>query len=236
MIDYTNIEQHISLSMQTGFDISCAIKNHDLTYLWANQNYLSLLGITENNLIEKSDKDLPIDDIASNSDHYQAMDKAVIQQQRPQQYMNVIKYSDGDLHLHLSLKTPYFDNKNTLRGVLGIGFPIYSKEMLNQLNTILLTKAHNDRAISGVYTVTSTVNYLLTPREQECLFWLLRGLTAKDIGEKLEISFRTVEIHISNIKNKYSCDSKSALIAYAYEQQLHRMIPQSLLSSISSKN
>jgi len=46
------------------------------------------------------------------------------------------------------------------------------------------------------------LNSVLTHREAECLRWAGDGLTDMDIGERLGISFRTVNNHIENAKRK----------------------------------
>lgn len=53
---------------------------------------------------------------------------------------------------------------------------------------------------------------VLTKRETDCLRELFKGYPAREIGEKLSISVRTVETHIVHVKDKLQCDSKSQLI------------------------
>lgn len=52
----------------------------------------------------------------------------------------------------------------------------------------------------------------MTKREAECLDFLSRGKTSKEIGRDLNISPRTVEGYINNLKNKSGITSKSGLI------------------------
>ena len=54
----------------------------------------------------------------------------------------------------------------------------------------------------------------LTPREQECLSFLARGDTAKEVARNLEISPRTVETHLKAIKGKTGFHSRSQLIKF----------------------
>lgn len=52
----------------------------------------------------------------------------------------------------------------------------------------------------------------LSRREVECLQYLLRGQSLKSIAQLLNISIRTVETHINNIKRKLGCNYKSELL------------------------
>ena len=52
----------------------------------------------------------------------------------------------------------------------------------------------------------------LTSREQDCIELLLTGLTAKEIGKKLEISYRTVELYMYVLRQKFSARNKAELI------------------------
>lgn len=50
---------------------------------------------------------------------------------------------------------------------------------------------------------------LLTKRELQCLCLLLKGYSAKSIALTLKVSFRTIEIYLSHIKEKLNLTSKS---------------------------
>ena len=59
----------------------------------------------------------------------------------------------------------------------------------------------------NVTTVASPVDlsiYNLSKREQQCLHYLLKGMTAKEIAKILSLSHRTVEEYIANLKIKTS--------------------------------
>ena len=53
----------------------------------------------------------------------------------------------------------------------------------------------------------------LSTREYDCLSLLVDGCTDKEIGKKLEISPRTVEFHIANVKKKWQTTSRVKLAA-----------------------
>ncbi len=72
-----------------------------------------------------------------------------------------------------------------------------------------------------------------TSRESECLFLLIYGKTAKEIGLFLNISARTVETYIEHIKIKLNVSKRSEIIAKALQLGLFDIIPkQSVLSSL----
>lgn len=58
----------------------------------------------------------------------------------------------------------------------------------------------------------------LTDRETEVLRLVAKGLTAKQIGERLVVSHRTVESHIQNTLRKLQLHNRSQLVRYAIEQ------------------
>jgi DNA-binding NarL/FixJ family response regulator len=60
----------------------------------------------------------------------------------------------------------------------------------------------------------------ITQREREVLMLVAQGYMNKDIGEKLDISVKTVEKHRANIMNKLDLHNASALTAYAIERGL----------------
>ncbi len=51
----------------------------------------------------------------------------------------------------------------------------------------------------------------ISKREFECMFYLSQGKTAKEIGRSLNLSYRTIQFYIENIKRKTGYQSKSAL-------------------------
>lgn len=60
----------------------------------------------------------------------------------------------------------------------------------------------------------------LTDRETEVLRLVAKGLTAKQIGERLVVSHRTVESHVQNTLRKLQLHNRSQLVRYAIEQGL----------------
>lgn len=89
---------------------------------------------------------------------------------------------------------------------------------------VLPSSAGLDKIVKG-YLPESSISLkiqsdgskLLTLREHECVYYLSRGCTFLEIAEKLCISPRTVEAHITNIKIKLDVKTRSELIVKACE-------------------
>jgi DNA-binding CsgD family transcriptional regulator len=60
----------------------------------------------------------------------------------------------------------------------------------------------------------------LTPRQLDVLRHIAAGKSNKEIAEKLYISSRTVERHVSDLFNKLNVSSRAAATAFAYEHKL----------------
>lgn len=57
----------------------------------------------------------------------------------------------------------------------------------------------------------------LTPAEEKVFWEVIQGFTNKKIGDRLFISPRTVQTHLSNILSKLALENRSQLIRYAFE-------------------
>jgi DNA-binding NarL/FixJ family response regulator len=60
----------------------------------------------------------------------------------------------------------------------------------------------------------------LTERETEVLRLVAKGLTSRQVAERLVLSVRTVENHVNNTLSKLQLHSRSQLVRYAIEQGL----------------
>jgi DNA-binding CsgD family transcriptional regulator len=62
----------------------------------------------------------------------------------------------------------------------------------------------------------------LTSREIDCYLLLAKGYRSKEIAKKLTISYRTVEKHIENIKDKSHCQTVAGIFSqinrYLFEE------------------
>ena len=57
----------------------------------------------------------------------------------------------------------------------------------------------------------------LSRREYQCAYFLLDGLTSKEIAERLDISSRTVEVYFERLKTRFSSKNKIQLVKHLME-------------------
>lgn len=93
--------------------------------------------------------------------------------------------------------------------------------MLSKADThynLLKFKGMVSRYTKGKIPMTASNSYTpasLSDREVQIIELVAAGLTNHEIAQKLEISKRTVDNHISNILTKTSTDNRVALVRWA---------------------
>lgn len=133
-------------------------------------------------------------------------------------------------------KYPLRDNEGNLVGTVSHFNDVTNCNLID-LSKFLKISQHGDsiklgREQNGYLVEDHYPDITLPGRQSECLFFLLRGKTAKDIGKILGLSYRTVEGHIEQIKNKFQCSSKSELVEKAISYDYMNIIPEGLFLSL----
>ncbi|MBK5267324.1 MAG: response regulator transcription factor [Acidimicrobiia bacterium] len=96
------------------------------------------------------------------------------------------------------------------------GGAVVSPAMLGKLfGTVAQLLRHKD--------VISARKPALTGREVEVLQFIARGLTSREIGERLYISENTVKNHVRNILDKLGLHSRGEAVMYALREELISM-------------
>lgn len=119
---------------------------------------------------------------------------------------------DGRALHFLSIKFPCYDVKHQLQGTLGLSIVIGEHPLANAIVhlTNLGLLPENTSPNQSIKLDLGSVS--LTPREQECLEYTIKGYTAKQIAKKLDISPRTVEEYLNQLKVKFNVVSKQDMI------------------------
>jgi DNA-binding CsgD family transcriptional regulator len=68
---------------------------------------------------------------------------------------------------------------------------------------------------------TNPLSLDITPRESDCLSWLLKGFAAKEIAKVECLSPRTVEQHLDSIKRKLKCRTSLELVSKLFTSHHH---------------
>jgi len=211
------------------------VKDENSRYIDANNVYLDFTGIRSNSdIFGLSDHELPSCKFAK---HYKEDDLYTLTFGRLFIVEPVVA-CNGDQKVLLTHKYSFFDDITLSSGIVAFG----SFVEWDNFKTLLSITAGKD--LKNLKISTSLFDALieqfsceaLTDREGEILFYLLHGLSCREIATKLHLSTRTVEDHTRNIKFKLNCDNKNQLIDFAISNGLINVIPEYVLRKIVTKN
>lgn len=169
-------------------------KDTESSYLGCNQAMASWVGLNANQeIIGKTDYDLCWYEYA---DIYQQGDQAVLSNDNPYPRNERISNPNGEnINIYVNKKILCNDQSQII-GVIGIYHEILDENYYGKFDP-------------------KKNNVALTKRQLDCLLLLVKGMTAKQIGDHLGLSRRTVEHHIESLKLKLNSFSKSSLIKKA---------------------
>lgn len=133
---------------------------------------------------------------------------------------NVLLKKGGSYH-SLSFKMPLYNDNNKLIGLLGLGI-VEGRDKLDSalmliselgfLTPKVITKNRHILSSKSSKLSKPIDSFYFSKREREILHYSIRGKTAKQCAALLNISPRTVEQHLENIKMKLKVSSKSEMI------------------------
>lgn len=164
---------------------------------------------------------------------FRAQDEVTLQQRRGR-FIDILAYGDGRPRAILSEKVCLLDSTGAPRALLFQGVDITSR-VFGHVNARLSAHVHaarsGDAAMSQSYALDPPApEHALTPREEECLFFLLRGHTARSMAALLHLSVRTIEGYLDQLKDRFHCDSKADLIERAIAAGYASFLPATLLA------
>lgn len=101
---------------------------------------------------------------------------------------------NNEICFFLNHKKPLLSRAGKIIGVFGIAIPLKRK--------------------NGTFSNLTLPG--LTKRQTECVYYLMKGKTAKEIANILNRSHRTIEKHLDTLKMIWDCNSKSELLEKAF--------------------
>lgn len=186
-----------------------------------------------NDIIGKNDYDHPCY-LAEFAAEYQAYDRYLREQGVTKTVFCFSCYSGDNWRLMFGKNGVFYDDQEQVAGTVFNVNDITQTKMFTLFctlteNDLILLTAKNLR--KTMYTIEETypIETTLTPKESECLFYLLRHKTAKEIAVILQKSHRTIEDTINRIREKLNCHNKKDIIEFSIEHNLLSIIPNSVL-------
>jgi DNA-binding NarL/FixJ family response regulator len=82
----------------------------------------------------------------------------------------------------------------------------------------LIQKSGSEEGTTATPRPAPPVALPLTPAEEKVFWEVVQGFTNKQIGDRLFISPRTVQTHLSNILSKLQLENRSQLVRFAFER------------------
>ena len=176
-------------------------KDKNSIFKGCNRKFALQCGCEESSEIEgKTDYDFPWTD--KQREKYLSDDQKIIKTNTPYyHYKEQQTQLDGSIKIILVNKIPIISKDNQIAGIFGKYTDITKQEFLSDK---------------------------LSNREQECLYFILRGKSAKEISTILNLSSRTVEVYLNNLKLKFNCINKSQLIEFSIVEGYINFMPESL--------
>lgn len=193
-----------------------ACKDANSRFLYANQAFRRLVGFEpDQDLCGLTDFDMPCE-VSSDAEVFQQQDEYIMKRQIAITTLNVHRFQAGTSRAFVVVKKPFVDCELGVRGVMLTGTELkLSQGGAPEPNAVaVLPKLASLGNLShGSFVIANSDSEIdMTPRENEVLYHLLRGGTAKRIGRMLSISSRTVEQYVDVLKDKFGVRTKADLI------------------------
>lgn len=134
-------------------------------------------------------------------------DKAAMSQETVNIIEHKLEHSDGTINQYLTIKSPWYQDHN-LAGIFGCSIALGQHPLAKSLQCIIGLGLLGTNAFN---IMPSTNTLSLSKQELRVAKLLITGLTAKEIAKHINLSYRTVESYLMNIKTKFQCKNKTEL-------------------------
>lgn len=202
------------------------IKDTESVFIYANQPFRKLVGMTNRSVEGLTDADMDCD-TAAFADAFQAQDRLVEKGRDKKIILDVHPYASG-WHAFTFTKTPLIMPSGRVAGTI-----FHGQDLTSAAGRV--ERAFVDLLLPGGMQAgsfeTNVIGLNLTEREELVLFFLLRGRTAKDIALILARSPRTIEHALERIRSKFGAGNKSELIEMAVAKGYYTMVPKALFKT-----
>ncbi len=208
-----------------------ALKDKDGRYVFANKSIRTQFRVDSNDQVRGLfNKDLLPASVDASLGPLDLQDRAVLSKQETADVLYAFRESGSRLNIFLGSKSPYRDNEGNCIGIIGKSMLI-KEGHLRRLGMLLFSDSLRFSSKASLAFDLVDEPYQcndLSKRESECLFFLLRGKTMKEIGCYLNISVKTVDYYLQQLRIKFDCHTRSQLVEKALACGLLFFVPKSL--------
>lgn len=188
-------------------------KDKDGYYLGANDKFIEVAELhSHHELSNATDLDLHW---SAHAKKMMRNDRTIFQNEYTHSFIESSNTTDTKVVHFLSYKSPLRSNKGKVIGVFGLSYRIESEswtmDKFNEIATLLGIDAADN--VKKFILKKKQFIYGLTKRQTDCLYYLEKNMTMRQIALQLELSPRTIEHYIEAIKIKLNCDSKAEMLA-----------------------
>lgn len=208
-----NLMKTIHLDDIDNFPCYFYVKDRKGTYISYNRRLLHDLGFcNQNDLLTSTDFDFCVPSTAL---ELRMNDHNIMENGKQQIFIEPIRFLNDKSVTSISYKIPLQSKNKKIIGVIGLSLVNYeddfisnnsSNNIIKYINLLKHTENSSSRKIIG-----------LSDKENNILFLWAKGKSARQIGEILNRSHRTIEHHLENIKRKLNIHSKSELMEWIFE-------------------
>jgi len=237
-LPFTDAQISAALPVLNQIPMVFAIKDLSSRYRLTNQMTAELFGFkSAREVIDNEIKDEQLQCKAAElAETFYQEDYEVITDCTTKTYFTKMTLANGRQSCVLGPKKPYLDIHGNIVGSVFCYVDITNRYIVN--HDRLVEYARNcdvNRKNDGQFSFEVTKSYSnfnLSTRQQECLFYLLRGYSAKGISNRLDLSVKTVETHIYKLKIKLDCSTRQQVIEKCINHGLLNVIPESIFKDL----
>jgi DNA-binding CsgD family transcriptional regulator len=201
----------------------------DAQFMCANQQAMSAMGFTGlTQLVDRYPKDMK-NESSKLHDQFVTNIRYIFQKQCSVVSVYSVYLANKRWALFIGEEQPLLDANRSIIGVSSHTMEVTATPMAPHLAQLFMNhrKKGGIKLQQGLYHYSERYeDWNLSPRQGECLFWLLKRKSASEIGALLGLSKRTVESYIRLIKSKFQVHTLSELSDFADERGLQSYIPR----------